>query len=130
MRIWGGAALLCLAALGSAADEPIEGWLPEGTLFCLSVENPSRTAARLSAGRYAAVRGDPAAQRLAVEVKTLLAAAREAAVARGEVWLGAFWELARGPILLAVVPASGGPAPLVVIDVGDAAAFRGHLAAR
>ena len=128
MRTLAGTLGLCLLALGSAAEEPIEGWLPEETLFCLSVENPSRTAARLAGGRYAAVRGDPAAQRLAVEAKAFLAAARETTTARGEVWLGAFWELARGPILLAVVPARDGPAPLVVIDVGEAAAFRGHLA--
>jgi len=125
VRTWAGVLGVCLAALGSAAEEPIDRWLPEGTLFCLSIENPSRTAARLAGGRYAARRGDPAAQRIAVEAKTLLAAAREATVAGGDIWLGAFWELARGPILLAVVPSPGGAAPLVVID---AVAFRCHLA--
>lgn len=128
MRILAGAVWLLLAALGSAAQEPIDGWLPEGTLFCLSAESPTRTAARLSKGRYATVRGDPAAQRLAVEAKALLATAREASLERGEIWLGSFWELARGPLLLAVVRARGGEAPVVVMDVGDASAFRDHLA--
>lgn len=128
MRTLAGAVWLCLAALGSAAQEPIDGWLPEGTLFCLSADDPPRTIARLSEGRYAAVRGDPAAQRLAVETKKLLGQARDAATERGDVWLGSFWELARGRMLLAVVRARGGEAPLVVMDVGNARAFRDHLA--
>jgi len=124
-----GALWLFLAALGAAAaEEPIDGWLPEGTLFCLSVESPPRTAERLAGGRYGALRGDPAAQRLKLEARALLAQAREASLERGEVWLGSFWELARGPILLAVVRARGREAPVVVMDVGDRDAFQDHLA--
>jgi hypothetical protein len=123
-----GALWLLLAALGAAAQEPIEGWLPEETLFCLSVEDPPGTAARLARGRYADLRGDPAAQRIAIEAKALLARAREASHDRGEAWLGPFWNLARGQLLLAVVRAGGHEAPLVVMDTGDAGAFPRHLA--
>ncbi len=128
MRTMAGALWLLLATSGAAADEPIDGWLPEGTLFCLSVEDPPRTAARLVEGRYAELRGDPAAQRIAIEAKALLARAREASHEKGEVWLGAFWNLARGPILLAVVRAGGREVPLVVMETGDAEAFPRHLA--
>ncbi|MCK6460030.1 MAG: hypothetical protein L6Q95_09070, partial [Planctomycetes bacterium] len=92
MRTMAGALWLSLAALGAAAQEPIDGWLPEETLFCLSVEDPPRTAGRLRAGRYGEMRGDPAAQRIAVEVKALLVRAREASHERGDVWLGSFWD--------------------------------------
>ncbi|HEX5137353.1 MAG TPA: hypothetical protein VFY93_10290, partial [Planctomycetota bacterium] len=128
MRTMAGALWLLLAALGAAAQEPIDGWLPEETLFCLSVEDLPRTVARLDEGRYAEVRGDPPAQRLIVEVRTLLARAREASHERGEVWLGSFWNLARGPVLLAVVRAGGREVPVVVIETGDEAAFDGYLA--
>ncbi len=128
MRTFAGAVWLLLAALGSAAQEPIDGWLPEETLFCLSVESLPRTRARLAEGRYAAVRGDPAAERLVIEAKALLAEAREASLERGEVWLGPFWEAAKGPILLAVVRAGGRESPLVVMDTAEPGAFGRHLA--
>jgi hypothetical protein len=123
-----GALWLLHLALGAAAQEPIAGWLPEETLFCLSVEDPPRTAERLARGRYARLRGDPAAQRIAIEARALLARAREASHDRGDAWLGPFWSLARGPILLAVVRAGGRESPLVVMDTGDPAAFPRHLA--
>lgn len=128
VRTWAGAVSLLLAALGSAAEEPIDGWLPEETLFCLSFESPERTAARLSEGQYAGLRGHPSAQRIAIEAKGLLVAAREASLARGEVWLGPFWDVVKGPILLAVVRAGGRESPLVVMDTGEPGAFGRHLA--
>jgi len=123
-----GALWLLLAALGAAAQEPIDGWLPEETLFCLSVESLPRTGARLNEGRYGEVRGDPAAERLVIEARALLARAREASHQRGEVWLGSFWKLARGPVLLAVLDARGRETPVVVMETGDDAAFGGYLA--
>jgi hypothetical protein len=127
VRTMAGAVCLLLAALGSAAQEPIDGWLPGKTLFCLSFEDPPRTARRLTTGRYGALRGDPSAQRVEVELKDLLARAREASLERGEVWLGSFWKLARGPLLLAVIHAHGQAAPLVVLDTGEEDAFGRHL---
>jgi hypothetical protein len=127
VRTLAGAVWLLLAALESAAQGTLDGWLPEETLFCLSVEDRSRSTARLAAGpgRF---RGDPAVQRLAVETKVLLAEARRECLARGEVWLGPFWNLARGQIVLAVVRARGAEAPLVLLDLGDQpGAFRAHL---
>jgi hypothetical protein len=129
VRIWAGALWLLLFTLGSAAGEPIVGWLPEETLVCLTVEGRARSAARLAEGRYAELRGDPAAQRLGLEAKALLAVARERSLADGDPWLGAFWELAQGELVLAVVRARGRPAPLVLLDLGDRPeAFREHLA--
>lgn len=121
-------ALWLLVATSGAAAEPIDGWLPEGTLFCLSFEDAPRTAARLALGRYREIRGDPAAQRIAVEAKALLVRAREASHEKGDVWLGSFWDLARGPLVLAVVRAGGREVPLVVMETCDDRAFPRHLA--
>jgi len=114
------AALACLAAFARAAPaEPLESRLPPDTLVCVTLEDTARSRERLDRGRWAALRGEPAAQRLALRVAYLLDRALEQEARAGRPWPGPLWEIAEGRLVCAVVRAGGAPRPLVLVEVGD-----------